>query len=120
MKETLNEVNDRLDLMIYEKVKLREDVDDLKKKLNKNETIAIAAAQKANVNEQYSRKNNIKIMCVVEDDGETEDSLTKKLQHVLETKTGIILEENKIWAPHRIPGKSGMPKPVLLKLKNNK
>ena len=58
-------------------------------------------------------------MGVVEDAEETENSLTKKVQRILETKAGIMLEENKIWALHRIPGKSGMPKPVLLKRKNN-
>ena len=83
-----------------------------------NEAIARAVAQKANLNEQYSRKNNIKIMGVEEGE-ETEESLMRKISYILESKTGISLDDSRIQAIHRIPGKSGMPKPVLIKLKNN-
>ena len=39
------------------------------------ETVAKMALQKANQNEQYSRKNNVKIMNIKEDDGEDEHIL---------------------------------------------
>lgn len=119
VKEKLGDVHGRLDILTFENVQLREEVDQLKSRLDKSEQKVEAAAQKANMNEQYSRKNNVKIMGVVEEEEETEESLTKKVQHILESKTGIKVVESKIMALHRIPGKSGMPKPVLLKLTNN-
>ena len=117
--EKMDEMNDRMDTLTLENVHLREEMDKLKKQVNENERIAKAAMQKANMNEQYSRKNNIKIMGVAEDGDETEDRLTKNVKHILESKAGISLDESKITAIHRIPGKIGMPKPVLLKLRNN-
>ena len=119
VNEKLAEVNDRLDSMTCENVKLREEVDDLKKKLRQSNDIAKTAAQKANTNEQYSRKNNVKIMGVVEEENETEEMLTLKVQHILRTRADVILPDNKIMALHRIPGRTGMPKPVLIKLMNN-
>ena len=115
----LAEVNDRMDTLTCENIKLREEVDNLKKKLGHTDTVAKTAAQKANTNEQYSRKNNVKIMGVIEEPDETEDTLTRKVQHILETKADVVLADSKIIALHRIPGKSGMPKPVLIKLRNN-
>lgn len=118
VNKKLGDMGARMDLLTYENVKLREEVDYLKIKLGDSEVIARAAAQKANLNEQYSRKNNIKIMGVEEGE-ETEESLIRKINCILESKTGISLDDSKILAIHRIPGKSGMPKPVLIKLKNN-
>ena len=117
--ERLAQVDSRLDLLTYENVKLREEVDELKKQAIDNETIAKAAMQKANMNEQYSRKNNIKIMGVPEDGDETEERLMENINNILESKAGISVNKNSVMAIHRIPGKSGMPKPVLLKLRNN-
>ena len=119
VKEKLDEANTRMDLLTYETVQLKEEVDKLKKELNKSKNLAETAAQKANTNEQYSRKNNVKIMGVVEDEDENEERLTRKVQNILEGKAGLKLEDSKIMTLHRIPGKIGMPKPVLLKLKNN-
>ena len=75
--------------------------------------------EKSNINEQYSRKNNIKIMGVAEEDDEIEVRLIEKINNILDAKTGVCINENKIVAIHRIPGKSGMPKHVLIKLTNN-
>ena len=58
-------------------------------------------------------------MGVVEDDDENEEKLTKKILQILGSKAGVKLEASKIMALHRIPGKIGMPKPVLIKLVNN-
>lgn len=119
VSEKLGEMSARMDLLTFENVKLREEVDDIKKTLGDSDIIARAAAQRANMNEQYSRKNNVKIMGVEEEGDETEERLIKKLNHILEAKTRIKLDEGKIIAIHRIPGKSGMPKPILVKLMNN-
>ena len=60
----------------------------------------------------------MKIMGIVELEDETEESLTDKVMEILATKAKVKVAESKIMALHRIPGKSGMPKPVLLKLMN--
>ena len=119
IKEKMKEASDRMDMLTYETVHLKEEVDKLQKELTKTKKVAQTASQRANTNEQYSRKNNIKIMGVVEDADEDEEKLIRKIQQILESKANVKLEDNKIMAIHRIPGKVGMPKPVLIKLRNN-
>ena len=119
LNDKMTEMNNRMDLLVYDNVQLKEENDKLKDRLDKNEKVARSAMEKSNMNEQYSRKNNIKIMGVVEEDDETEERLTEKINNILDAKTGVSINENKIVAIHRIPGKSGMPKPVLIKLMNN-
>ena len=74
--------------------------------------------EKASHNEQYSRKNNIKIMDIKESDKETGSSLTSDMC-ALFAKQKVTINPESITAIHRIPGKEGRSKPVLLKLKNN-
>ena len=119
LKDKMTELNDRMDSLVHENIELREANDKLKARIDKNEKVAQSAMEKSNMNEQYSRKNNIKVMGVVEDDDETEDKLIEKINNILNAKAGVTLNENKIVAIHRIPGRAGMPKPVLIKLMNN-
>ena len=86
--------------------------------MEKTEKVAKLALQTANRNEQYSRKNNFKIMDIKESDMETEASLTSEVCNLF-AKQSVTLDRASIMAIHRIPGKVGRPKPVLLKLKNN-
>ena len=58
-------------------------------------------------------------MGVPEDGDEAEERLMENINNILESKAGISVNKNSVMAIHRIPGKSGMPKPVLLKLRNN-
>ena len=76
------------------------------------------ALLKTNYNEQYSRKNNIKIMDVNQSPNETIEELTTKVCH-LASKQGLTVEPSKIMAIHRIPGRVNCTKPVLVKLINN-
>ena len=119
LKDKLTELNDRMDSLVHENVQLREANEKLKKRLDKNEKVAQSALEKSNMNEQFSRKNNIKIMGVEEDVDEPEHKLIEKINNILTSKAGVTLDVNKIVAIHRIPGKTGMPKPVLIKLMNN-
>ena len=112
LKEKTTELHSRLDMLVYENVQLKEEVENLKK-------TADEALQRSNYNEQYSRKNNVKIMGITESPDETEESLTDKVLHILSTKAKVNVNPYKIMALHRIPGKAGMTKPVLLKLMNN-
>ena len=119
IKDKVGEMTDRIDTLTLENVNMREEIDKLKTQIIENGNIAKGAMQKANMNEQYSSKNNIKIMGVPEDGDETEDRLISNVCQILEQKAGVLLHGSKIMAIHRIPGKVGMPKPVLLKLFNN-
>lgn len=119
LKEKTAELNDRLDGLVFENVQLREEVDSLKNSQSECEKYTKEAMERSNRNEQYSRKNNVKIMGVEEQESETEESLTERVTNILAAVAKVKVEETKLMALHRIPGKSGMPKPVLLKLMNN-
>lgn len=119
LKEKTTELNDRLDGLVYDNVQLREEVDKLKNSQSEYEIYTKEAIERSNRNEQYSRKNNVKIMGIEHPDDETEESLTERVTSILAAVAKVKVEETKIMALHRIPGKSGMPKPVLLKLMNN-
>lgn len=118
-KEKTAELNQRLDMITYENVELKEQVDKLTETVTECEKMTKFAIQKSNTNEQYSRKNNVKVMGVVEKENETELTLTREVIEILESKAQVTIEESKIMALHRIPGKIGMNKPVLIKLINN-
>ena len=116
IKEKTTEINDRLDSLTYENVRLRERLETVEKELKANEALTQTAMRKDNYNEQYSRKNNIKIMGVPE---KTIEILEGTICEILHKKAGYIIDPRKIDAIHRIPEKAGMPKPVLLKKWNN-
>ena len=77
--------------------------------------LAQAAFQKSNYNEQYSRKNNIKIHGVKEEKGEVTIDVAR---HTMSTIGKVTVDEDDIVAVHRIPTKKGQIKPILLKVKN--
>lgn len=83
-----------------------------------SDKISKMALEKANLNEQYSRKNNIKIMNIEQKEREDETTLMNTVGSLL-AKQGITLTPEQVIAIHRIPGKQGSIKPVLLKLRNN-
>ena len=104
---------------------LREENDHLKSKLismQKNsetlQKVANQALEKSNQNEQYSRKNNIKILNIKEEVGEDETTLLRSVCALLDQQN-IALSPQQVVAIHRIPGKSDSPKPVLMKVINN-
>ncbi|CAC5379033.1 unnamed protein product [Mytilus coruscus] len=66
----------------------------------------------ANENEQYSRKKNIKIHNLEERRGE---QLIPELITTLKDKVGINLNKTDFVAMHRIPGKHGYPRQVIVK-----
>lgn len=72
--------------------------------------------QKANYNEQYSRRNNIKIANVEEVKSESQEQLETKVQEILKNHD-IQLDESDIIAIHRTPSKRSDIKPVLVKTK---
>lgn len=94
---------------------LQQKVSELEENIEDSKRYAITAYLIANRNEQYSRKNTFKINGIKETQRENTKEVVKR---VLE-KEGVKLDEADVIAIHRIPGKAGEPKPILVKLKNN-
>ena len=130
MTEINKNIEVTIDIKVQERTKkwqeeidmLRVENDQLKLKLiniNKNslsfQKTANLALEKANYNKQYSRKNNIKIMNIREEAGEDDSTLLNKVSDLL-GKQDITLSPHQVIAIHRIPGKPGSPKPVLMKV----
>ena len=121
------ELTEKVKSLEFDKNQLTDRVLQAEKELKKTykdkliacKKMAIALAQKSNFNEQYSRKNNVKILNIPEGTNETEQTLREEVTTALLAKGNVDLDPQDIMAIHRIPGKSGAPKPVLRKLKNN-
>jgi hypothetical protein len=80
--------------------------------------MCIDASRRANRNEQYSRKNNIKIVGVRNERQETQITLTEKVQGLLK-KENVELRKEDIKAIHRLPTKPGHIRPVIIKTVKN-
>ena len=114
----LTEVNDRLDSLVFENTEIKDRLDKVEKKLKKEKERSKTALEQSNYNEQFSRKNNVKIMGVEVIEDETELKLTETILDIIREKTKVEIKLSEIIAIHRIPSKHN-PQPVLLKLKNN-
>ena len=79
--------------------------------------IAKEALQMSNYNQQYSRKFNIKIMNYPE---KTVENLRDEfVKNIVKDKLDVRIEPSEIQAIHRIPGKDGEIRPVIVKLVNS-
>ena len=117
LKEKTTELNNRLDYMVYENSEIKDKLDKMEKELQKERENTQYAIEKSNYNEQYSRKNNTKILGVRNMADETEDKLTEVVINMVKEKANVDLDPADIVAIHRIPSKHE-PKPVLIKLRN--
>lgn len=118
VKERTVELNNRLDFMVYENGEIKDRLYKVEEELQKERETMHEALEKSNYNEQFSRKNNVKIMGIKDLEHETEASLTDKVISVLKEEAKVDIETSEIMAIHRIPSRHD-PKPVLMKLKNN-
>ena len=115
--DSLNVDNDRLRGLVMQQ---KQEISEMKKVVKESHKIAIESKSKANKNEQYSRKTNVKIYGV--DDvrganGKWQDTQTT-VRQVLKKKVNVDIKSEDIIACHRIPGGQGDIRPVLLKVKN--
>ena len=113
---TLQELHLKVDRQNKTVEKLEEKVLELEEALKEYKQIARVAYTTANKNEQYSRKNSFKINGIKELKQENTKEVAKKF---LEKEIGVKVDDADIVAVHRIPGKAGESKPILVKLKNN-
>ena len=116
--EKTKDLNKKISSLEEENVSLRAELKSINDKIKVIDNRSKSAFSMSNYNEQYSRKNNVKVMDIKESGSETEASLLSEVQTVFD-KEGVTLDPNTIQAIHRIPGKVGHPKPVLIKFFNN-
>ena len=120
--ERVEKVESKLDRVEAEVVHMQETIGDknakireLEKRVMENEIDTKKAVNRSNHNEQYSRKTNFKILGVEEEDGENAQTTMKD---TVSSLAGVKLSDDEIMACHRIPGQSGKPRPILIKLRN--
>ena len=84
IKEKTKKVEDKVELLEFDNKNLTDrltqaetNLESQKNRITELEKIAVASAQRNNYNEQYSRKNNVKILNVPEDALETEGTLAE-------------------------------------------
>ena len=85
---------------------------EIQKQVADNEIISKEALQISNYYQQYSRKFNIKIMNYPEKKDE-------KIRDIVKDKLNVKVDPSEIQAIHRIPGKIGEARPVIVKLVNS-
>lgn len=116
--EKVTELHNRLDFMVYENGEIKDRLDKVEEQLEKEKEKTKSAIEKSNYNEQYSRKNNVKILGITVLEEETEAKLQAKVISIAKKKINVDIDPSEIVAIHRIPSKHN-PKPVLVKFKNN-
>lgn len=127
--QKIQKLTDKIESLEYENKSLKTEMTEIKNKmsqetaetleqLNKTYDLAKEANKKANFNEQYSRKNNVKVLDLKENSTETEESLKNEVCGLFREHQ-LVVESDDILAIHRIPGKRGSPRPAIIKLKNN-
>ncbi|KAK3104199.1 hypothetical protein FSP39_025227 [Pinctada imbricata] len=123
-KQTVNGLNEKIDGLALDVESLQEQLNECKKemrgmhtKINENERHAAIAVSSSNYNEQYSRKTNIKIYGVKENQRENTNEVAR--ENILKS-AGVSVNEHDVVACHRIPGgRRDQPRPILLKLRNS-
>ena len=118
----MNKLQERVESLEFENKQLndslerkRKEYDVIKQRVLNNEGISKMALAQSNMNEQYSRKTNIKILGVSEQKAENTKEVVKGL---IKDKAGVEIADDEIIAVHRIPGKKDHHRPIILKLKN--
>lgn len=115
-------LQDQIDGLVMENEVLREKIAEKNREIKEQKTtiteamrIAQEAQVRSNYNEQYSRKTNVKIYGLKEEQKENSSAETIRM---LNEVANVELRDDEIVAAHRIPGRVGQARPILLKLKN--
>ena len=122
MNEEVSKLKEENEKLNQENKELRKEVrnqdqalNEMNNRLEVNERMTKSAMSKANFNEQYSRKNNIKFYGVTEHKGE---ELLQTVNTVLD-QVGERIDKSDVLAMHRIPGKKDQPRPIIVKLRSS-
>lgn len=95
----------------------RREIQDLANKVKDNEIRSKEAVEMGNYNEQYSRKFNVKVMNYPEKKDENLNEIFVK--DIVKGALDVIIDQSDVQAIHRIPGKQGQPRPIIVKCRNS-
>jgi hypothetical protein len=120
--ERTGKLQDQLDSLMIENENIRERIrakdkiiESLEERVQDNTNRSIEALKLANYNEQYSRKHNIRMVNFPEKKGEI---LRDEFVNLVKTELKVEIQPSDVQAIHRIPGKDGFQKPVIVKVRN--
>lgn len=120
--ERTGKLQDQLDSLMIENENIRERIrakdkiiESLEERVQDNTNRSIEALKLANYNEQYSRKHNIRMVNYPEKKGEI---LRDEFVNLVKTELKVEIQPSDVQAIHRIPGKDGFQKPVIVKVRN--
>ncbi|CAC5419331.1 unnamed protein product [Mytilus coruscus] len=123
VEEVKNEMQEKLDVLAIENEDLKKQIQDIQypnttiiRDLNKTSRLSKQADISSNYNEQYSRKNNIKILNFPRKEHQ---DLRKDFMEFVKTELNVQLEDRDVVAIHRIPSQKVGPYPVIVKLFNS-
>ena len=105
MTDQLIDINDRLDSMVFENSEIKDRLENVEKKLKKEKKRTKTALEQSNYNEQFSRKNKVKIMGVECIDNENEAIISNKVRSIIKERTDVDIKFSEIIAIHRIPSR---------------
>lgn len=91
-------------------------IEILEEKVVDTEQCSMDELEMANCNDNYSRKHNIRVMRYPEKEGE---KLADDFVKLVKKDLDVELDKSESKAIHRIPGKAGFPRPVIVKSKKH-
>ncbi|KAK6178319.1 hypothetical protein SNE40_013118 [Patella caerulea] len=114
LKTTLSEEKEKVQALVLERDQLKSEMLSLATNQQRMENGIKDSIKLGNRNEQYSRKKNIKVLGVIEKDGENLRADFKKISFEY---AGVRLNDTQIVAIHRLPSNnSDYPRPIIVKL----
>ncbi|VDI66730.1 Hypothetical predicted protein [Mytilus galloprovincialis] len=90
-------------------------IEKLEEQVSDNNNRAIDAIKLGNYNEQYSRKHNIRMLNYPERPHEV---LRDEFVNMVNKELKVDIKPDDVQAIHRIPGKEGHIKPIIVKVRN--
>ncbi|CAC5378278.1 unnamed protein product [Mytilus coruscus] len=122
VRETTGKLKDQVDSLMIDNENLRErmkakdkTIETLQEQVSDNNNRAIEAIKLGNYNEQYSIKRNIRILNYPESPNEV---LRDEFVNMAKKELKIDIKPDDVQEIHRIPGKEGHTKPVIVKVRN--
>ncbi|CAG2246275.1 unnamed protein product [Mytilus edulis] len=122
VRETTGKLQDQMDSLMIDNENLRErvrakdkSIEKLEEQVSDNNNRAIDAIKLGNYNEQYSRKHNIRMLNYPERPHEV---LRDEFVNMVNKELKVDIKPDDIQAIHRIPGKEGHIKPIIVKVRN--
>ncbi|CAG2208763.1 unnamed protein product [Mytilus edulis] len=112
LHDKLNTIEFENGNLLEKNASLHSDLRKMRDVVDENNRKATESVRLGNWNEQYSRKKNVKIYQLPENRNE---DLPHSLLNELKNKVKLDINPSEIVAMHRIPGKEGSPRPILIK-----